>query len=162
MNRWQALEDFYAPHRDAIENGPRDEWAIPPNAIFSILEMTPIELWLWGDIREANAVFYPQWPVAGCFLDFANPAAKVAIECDGAAFHQDKEKDATRDAKLEAIGWRVFRLTGKQCRRDCDDETGDPGIARQWIDAISDAYGLRRNAVGKSSFPVFQREGAHA
>lgn len=35
--------------------------------------MTPIERWLWADIRHADAVFYPQYPVGNFFVDFANP-----------------------------------------------------------------------------------------
>lgn len=154
MNRWRAIEDFYAPHRDAIESN-RNEWVFVPSDCFSVIELTPIESWLWGDIREANAVFYPQWPVAGVFVDFANPAAKVAIECDGAAYHQDKAKDEARDEMLWELGWSVYRLTGKQCRHDCNEETGEPAYPRRLIDALAAEYGLTRSREGKKSFPYF-------
>jgi very-short-patch-repair endonuclease len=100
VNNWKAIKEFYERNADAILSEPRNEWAIDPYAWAPFVEMTPIEEWLWGDIRAANAVFYPQWPVGGVFLDFANPVAKVAIECDGAAYHTDKEKDAARDTRL--------------------------------------------------------------
>jgi hypothetical protein len=147
--RWDAIKWFYREHEAAILNGPRNEWAMDPCAWLPVIQLTPIEQWLWGDIRDANAVFYPQWPVAGVFVDFANPAAKVAIECDGAAYHQDKEKDAARDARLEALGWTVFRISGSGCRADCDSETGEPGYGRRFIDAIASEYGLKRTGKGR-------------
>lgn len=144
--RWDAIKWFYEEHQKAILSLPANVWAMDPNAWNSVMELTPIEAWLWGDIREANAVFYPQWPVAGIFVDFANPVAKVAIECDGKAYHTDAAKDAARDAKLEALGWDVYRITGSQCRTDCDEDTGEPGYARRFVDEIADYYGLRRTA----------------
>ena len=67
---------------------------------------------------------YPQWPQCGFFLDFANPVARVAIECDGREFH-DSVKDGRRDAILEAEGWTVYRLTGRDCLRlGEEDEDG--------------------------------------
>jgi very-short-patch-repair endonuclease len=55
-------------------------------------EFSPIEHNVWGEIREYGLPFYPQIPVAGFFLDFACPMLKIAIECDGAEFH-DADKD---------------------------------------------------------------------
>lgn len=99
MNNWNALREHYARHAKVIEACDRNEWAMDPYAWSTgIMRMTPIEEWLWHDIRDANAVFYPQYPIGGFFVDFANPRAKVAIECDGAAFHLDKSKDEARRA----------------------------------------------------------------
>ena len=115
MNNWNAIKQHYDWARPVIMAERSDEWAIDPYAWdCGIMRLTPIEDWLWQDIRQANAVMYPQWPVNGVFLDFANPAALVAIECDGAAFHQDKEKDRRRDEKLEALGWRIRSLFHRQ------------------------------------------------
>jgi len=162
MNDWNAIRQFYARNADSIMGEARNEWAIDPYAWAPFIQMTPIEEWLWGDIRAANAVFYPQWPVGGMFVDFANPVARVAIECDGAAYHTDKEKDAARDAKLEALGWSVYRITGKQCRTEFDEETGERGYARYFIDLIVDHYGLRRDRPARkttgfdASLPLLQ------
>lgn len=162
---WDATKAFYAENEEAIMAAPRNEWAIDPTAWNEVMTLTPIESWLWGDIREANAVFYPQWPVAGFFVDFANPVARVAIECDGAAYHLDKAKDAARDEKLADLGWTVYRITGGQCRTDCNEETGNPGYARRFVDAVVEAHGLRRVAKKSAglSFGLFARhaEGAH-
>lgn len=52
--------------------------------------------------------------------DFAlvGPFKSVVIECDGAEFHQDKEKDASRDKFMQERGWRVMRFTGQEIYQD--------------------------------------------
>lgn len=84
-------------------------------------QFSPIELGVWSEIRQRSMPFYPQMPACGYFLDFANPFLKIAIECDGKAFH-DKERDRARDARLAAAGWMVFRLEGHECKRQFDIE----------------------------------------
>lgn len=144
MNQYEAAKHFYSTHTPLIMETPRNEWAGDPYAWDRWIGMTPIEAWLWGDIRDANAVFYPQYPVGRFFVDFANPRAKVAIECDGKAYHRDVEKDLARQREIEAMGWRVYRISGKQCMTDFNDETLEHGYARRFIEEIADAHGLRR------------------
>lgn len=150
---WQNIETFWRVHEDWILSCPRNEWAVPVYEWDGLIRMTPIEDCLWHDIRNLNAVLYPQWPVAGFFVDFANPVAKVAVECDGAAYHQDKEKDERRDAKLRALGWSVYRFTGKECHRELDEdwemywaESGRerPPLAIEMLGWVCDHHGLRR------------------
>jgi hypothetical protein len=150
MNKWDYIEHFYAENKSRILAEPANEWAIDPYSWTPFIQLTPIEEWLWGDIRAANAVFYPQYPVGGFFVDFANPVAQVAIECDGAAYHQDKAKDAARDEKLANLGWHVYRISGSQCRTECDEETGESGYARRFIDIVSEYHGLIRNRKARS------------
>jgi very-short-patch-repair endonuclease len=108
---------------------PTWQWACGQYEIDWTRYMSPIERMVWGDIREAAVVMYPQHPIAGYFVDFGHPVAKVALECDGKQFHQDKAKDAARQAAIEAKGWTVYRLTGRQCmqwsRQEWDDDTED-------------------------------------
>jgi very-short-patch-repair endonuclease len=78
---------------------------------------TPIEDALWVDIRCAGIAMWPQFPVGRYFVDFGNPAARIAIECDGKAFH-DVEKDAARDADLNRLGWTVLRIPGWRCKKE--------------------------------------------
>jgi very-short-patch-repair endonuclease len=59
-----------------------------------------------------------QYPIALGFgpvhLDAAYPDARLAIECDGYAWHMDRvafERDRQRDMELQALGWRVLRFT---------------------------------------------------
>lgn len=141
MNNWQKIHAFYARVNPEIMAAPSSEWAIDPYAWdVGILEMTPIEAWLWSDIRAAGAVMYPQYPVAGVFVDFGNPVAKVAIECDGAAYHQDKQKDAARDALLSSLGWTVYRITGSDCRKEMDEETRDASPGARLIRRICQSH----------------------
>lgn len=127
-----------------------DEWGIDPYAWDSEvgIVLTPIEQALWADIRAADLVMYPQFPVAGYFVDFGNPAAKVAIECDGERWHTDKERDSQRQRAIEYQGWSVYRISGSDCFRpglETQDEAGRTIVARskarEFIDNI--AWGHR-------------------
>lgn len=150
--RWAAIRAFYRRHADAIMSAGPADWGIDPYAWDheAGIVLTPIERAIWVDIRSESAVLYPQVPVAGYFVDFGNPAARVAIECDGAQWHQDLEKDQARQRAIESQGWIVYRITGRDCSaRDVyttDDEGRErfsPGPARQLIRRVCDAHGIR-------------------
>lgn len=148
MNKWATIRAHYKKHNPAILAERRDEWAIDPYAWDvqpSFIVMTPIESWFWADARNAGLVLYPQYPVAGVFVDFANPVARVAIECDGAAFHTNKRKDAVRDDGLAHIGWTVYRITGSNCRKDFDEEEMKPSYAATLCKQIGLQHGIKRN-----------------
>lgn len=85
---------------------------------------TPIENSAWGAIRDRGLPMWPQFPVGGYFLDFGNPVAKVALECDGRDFHNAVD-DAERDMKLRALGWKTYRAPGWVCHADRYDEDGN-------------------------------------
>jgi very-short-patch-repair endonuclease len=51
------------------------------------------------------------------FPDLRWPAERLTVECDGAAWHDGKlarEDDGERQARLEASGERVLRVTWRQ------------------------------------------------
>lgn len=139
---WNRIRDHYARHNSAILAAPRNHWAIDAYAWDheAGIRLTPIETWLWADIRSVDAVLYPQYPVGRYFLDFANPVAKVAIECDGAAFHKDEQRDALRDKTLMDWGWSVYRITGTDCRTEQDDETGEVSKAYRFVKRIAEEH----------------------
>ena len=147
MNDWRALRAHYAALTPRILAEAKNEWAVDAYIWDGkgMMQMTPIEAWLWGDIREANAIFYPQYPVGRFFVDFANPKAKVAIECDGAAYHTDKAKDAARDAALAELGWVVYRAPGWLCRKESDPESGALSEAGAFVRRIVAEHGLARS-----------------
>jgi very-short-patch-repair endonuclease len=65
----------------------------------------------------------PQFPVElrneTIHIDFAYPGVRLGIECDGYAWHMDRdafERDRYRDAELQLLGWRILRLTWAQLR----------------------------------------------
>ena len=45
---------------------------------------------------------------------------RLDIECDGAAFHVDRERDEAWDQAIEAEGWRVMRFSGRELSRDME------------------------------------------
>lgn len=77
---------------------------------------TPIEASAWHDIRAYGLPLWPQLPVGRFFLDFGNPVAKVALECDGAQWH-DEAKDRRRDTELQMLGWTIYRAPGWRCNK---------------------------------------------
>jgi very-short-patch-repair endonuclease len=148
-NHWDAIRHFYRMWTPMILRQRQDEWAMDPYEWDNgMIQMTPIEYWLWGDIRENNLILYPQYPVGGMFVDFGNPVARIAIECDGAAYHKDKEKDRARDARLRDLGWSVYRITGSQCATEYDDETRTEGYAHEFLRQIGESRQIRRLCMG--------------
>lgn len=144
-HNWEMIAQYYAMFTPMILAERSSEWAIDPYAWDTgLIRMTPIETWLWHDIRAENLILYPQYPTEGFFVDFANPAAKVAIECDGREFHLDKEKDAARDKKLAAAGWHVYRITGSDCRDGVGMEDESKSKPRVFLRDIAARHKIRR------------------
>jgi len=130
--RFDRVRAHYRKHDAAIMASPTDwfddaySWDHEAAVV-----LTPIERALWHDIRAESLVLYPQYPVGRFFVDFGNPVWKVAIECDGARWHKDAARDAERQHEIEASGWAVYRITGRDCFTDteeAEDENGRPLI----------------------------------
>jgi hypothetical protein len=123
--RFRNIKANYRRHQAMVDAEISDWFDDDPYEIGDWLSVfTPIEFAMWQHIRCKGLDLWPQLPVGRFFVDFGNPVAKVAIECDGAAYHQDKAKDAARDQELEAMGWTVIRVPGWQCNGrilDCDE-----------------------------------------
>jgi very-short-patch-repair endonuclease len=66
-------------------------------------------------LREAGITGWrTNYRVSGYKVDVAFPAAKVAIETDGWAFHSDQEdfqQDRERQNNITLVGWQVMRFT---------------------------------------------------
>jgi very-short-patch-repair endonuclease len=111
-----ALRHNYRLYSESVERGERS-WA-PPADPYVIADwamlFTPIEAAIWSDIRCYGLPFWPQFPIGRFVVDFADPVRRIALECDGAAFH-DAAKDRARDAELERMGWTVYRIPGREC-----------------------------------------------
>lgn len=74
-------------------------------------------------ISKDHVRFEAQRLVAPYSLDFAlaRGRARIAVECDGAAFHAAEHQvrnDAARDRELAARGWTVLRFTGSRLKAD--------------------------------------------
>lgn len=180
--RWGALRELYALMMDDIrEAHPRtcDPYFINWTAVF-----TPIEMDAWQTIRGRGLPLYPQVPAGRFFVDFGDPVSRIAIECDGAAWHADKDRDARRDAELDELGWTVYRVTGKECwkpgldwcevstdlRDEVIPEERAHEIVSEWLRQSSDGvitaigaahYGIRSDACRRYQSLAFQTLDAH-
>lgn len=125
--RFEWIKAYYAIGTPCIMAEHPWRWALEPNEVDWASWFSPIEAAFWSEMRQEGAVLYPQYPVGGYFLDFAHPKVKVAVECDGAKWHMDRQKDWRRDDALRAQGWTVFRLTGRQCFESSEVEADDSG-----------------------------------
>lgn len=125
--RLDAIKQFYKLAGPTIARFPTYQWAfrcweeIDWRCIY-----TPIEAAVWDVIRLEGVVLYPQYPVAGYFVDFGHPVAKVAVECDGKAYHKDYQRDQERQLRIEAEGWTVYRLTGRECVQWGSEDEASP------------------------------------
>lgn len=112
-----------------------------------VMAFTPIESAVWTDIRGRGLDLWPQLPVGRYFVDFGNPVARVAIECDGKDFH-DERRDASRDAELARSGWRVWRIPGWACIKN----PGECVELRQALEEVGAALEyVAQNHIGMKS-----------
>lgn len=82
---------------------------------------SPIERRLYDALQLRGYYVQTQVPCGKYRIDLALPAYKIAIECDGRAYHstpQQKAHDRRKNAYLRKHGWRVLRFSGRMINRD--------------------------------------------
>lgn len=86
-------------------------------------ELSLPEKLLWVRIRRNELNFRRQHPIGEYALDFYCPAAKLAIEVDGAAhdFGDRPQRDERRTSWLNKEGVEVLRIPAKDVLRDPDE-----------------------------------------
>jgi very-short-patch-repair endonuclease len=74
--------------------------------------MTETEQLLWRALRELKGPnrFRRQHPIGRYIVDFACPAARLAIEIDGGQHAVMREADDTRSSEIADHGYRVIRF----------------------------------------------------
>jgi very-short-patch-repair endonuclease len=78
---------------------------------------SPIEWILLTWLNRYGIEYVPQYEIPPYRVDFAIPALKAVIECDGMEFHTGKERvesDKKRDEYMKKLGWNIFRFTGSE------------------------------------------------
>lgn len=116
--RFSAIRKRYSDFHRLVSEGFERWESSDPYAIANwLMIFTPIERAAWSDIRCLPFSVWPQYPVGKYFVDFAIVHKRIAIECDGAAYHNAGE-DAVRDAELMKMGWSVVRIPGRDCWTD--------------------------------------------
>lgn len=103
-----AIRELYEINQDSIARGEYDPYIVDWTLFF-----TPIEMDAWYAIRYYGVPLYPQYPVNRYFIDFGDPVRKIGLELDGKQWH-DINKDSARDKVLWNLGWRIFRVTGRE------------------------------------------------
>lgn len=89
---------------------------------------SPIERRLYEVLKVQGEYIRTQVPCGRYSIDIALPAYRIAIECDGEAYHsspKQKAHDRRKNAYLKANGWKVLRFTGKRIYKDM------PGILKR-------------------------------
>lgn len=168
MERQTKIRAYYKCVHKQIMDSPRNRWAVDPYEVDWIGVFTPIEYLFWQDIRAAGAVLYPQYPVGPYMVDFGNPKARVAVECDGKHFHKDKEKDERRATAIRDIGWSIYRISGRSCYENDIERETDEGIeiersaGRSLVEMICSAHDISIKAppFRESSFAMVASEGS--
>ena len=82
---------------------------------------TPSEAALWTELRSArfrHCRFRRQHPIGPYIVDFFNSRINLIIEIDGPIHASQVEYDAERQAELEAVGYRILRVTADQVMTD--------------------------------------------
>ncbi|TAL80340.1 MAG: endonuclease domain-containing protein [Beijerinckiaceae bacterium] len=87
--------------------------------------MTPQEVKLWVHLRALKKQgfhFRRQVPREGYIVDFACLKSKIIIEIDGAHHGEpaNSQRDAERDAKLVAAGFKVLRFWNNEVNGNLD------------------------------------------
>jgi very-short-patch-repair endonuclease len=95
----------------------------PPIDFERIKIESPIELRLYLALKERGHHVRTQYiePPKTYRFDLALPQYKIAIECDGKAFHSTPEqiaRDRKKEAYLKRKGWKVLRFSGRQINRN--------------------------------------------
>jgi len=75
---------------------------------------TKIELIMESELHKLGLCPDSEYQIGRLRVDFAFPEHKLVVECDGAYWHQDAEKDQLRDQRLEKEGWTVLHFTEEQ------------------------------------------------
>jgi very-short-patch-repair endonuclease len=87
--------------------------------------MTPQEVKLWVHLRALKGQgfhFRRQVPRDGYIVDFACLKSKLVIEIDGAQHGEpgQLQRDAERDARLAAAGFKVLRFWNNEVNENLD------------------------------------------
>ena len=85
--------------------------------------MSPIEVALYEAMRREGLSPFPQFYIQGYYVDFAFPDVGVAVEADGAAYHEGlrQQRDRKRDWILRRAGWTVKRFHGTTIYHKADN-----------------------------------------
>lgn len=85
--------------------------------------VSSVEIALHNALVDAGLSPVTQYEIPPYTIDYAFPAHKLAVECDGDYWHStpwQMKKDRQRDGYLRKKGWRTLRIREKQIKTDID------------------------------------------
>ncbi|MCM3405936.1 endonuclease domain-containing protein [Cytobacillus oceanisediminis] len=103
----------------AYELQPKE--IMPPVDPESMKIESPIERRLYDCLKFRGELVRTQVPCGKYRIDIALPVYRIAIECDGKAYHstpKQKARDRRKNAYLKENGWKVLRFSGSRITRD--------------------------------------------
>ncbi len=119
LGRMIAREIARADRRSSVYRRMQREAAARPESLrvqtpSGEVWMSPIEVALYEAMRREGLSPFPQFYIQGYYVDFAFPDVGVAVEADGAAYHEGlrQQRDRKRDWILRRAGWTVKRFHG--------------------------------------------------
>jgi len=91
---------------------PHHAQALKSHAARMRSALTPSEEALWSVLSgsQLGVAFRRQFVIGRFIADFAAPSIKLIVETDGGYHARRAFADASRDSKLQRLGWRVLRL----------------------------------------------------
>ncbi|BCL16044.1 AAA domain-containing protein [Micromonospora sagamiensis] len=117
--RFRLLDYCYAVAGRA--QGPTGTAAVPGTSAGRVPEDRRVEPFdslfeqrVYNRLYDRGYTVFPQYPVEQYRIDLVviGPETRLAIECDGDAWHGPEayERDLARQRELERCGWRFFRI----------------------------------------------------
>lgn len=103
----------------AYEIKPKE--MLPPVDPESMKVESPIERRLYDCLKFRGEIVKTQVPCGKYRIDIALTAHRIAIECDGKAYHstpEQKAHDRRKNAYLRRHGWKVLRFSGSRITKD--------------------------------------------
>lgn len=103
---------------NTLENHPEKRLNVRMAKLRKSGNYTWIEQRIADLLDKLGFEYISQYPILNYNIDFVLPDLNIAIECDGEYWHQDKEKDAIRQARIEDEGWLVLRYSGSKINKE--------------------------------------------
>jgi very-short-patch-repair endonuclease len=100
---------------------------------------SPIERQLYNALVARGYAVTSQVPCSKYRIDLALVGPRIAIECDGKAFHSSpkaKARDRRKDKCLKENGWCVLRFSGRRINGDL------PKVLRDIEEAVNNKNAL--------------------
>jgi very-short-patch-repair endonuclease len=143
---------------------PEEQQVQPANVKLTSLEQIMMKTLMAMSLPFRIGVQFPLGPYR---TDFAIPVLKLAIDVDGAYWHERPEaqvKDAQRDAELAAFGWSVMRFKEKELKERLPDVKNAiiAQVQKAWKRALEEQQKHREVVQSSFSDDVVKKYGESA